>query len=274
MDGMIFDIEHASFVDGPGIRTTVFFKGCNLHCRWCHNPESQSGLPEKLFYADKCSGCGMCKTVCSSPDACTLCGNCADICPNGAKKIVGRRMTADKVLEGIARDAACYRSDGGATFSGGECMLQPAFLHALLAGCRRACIGTAVDTAGAVPWERFEAILPLTDLFLYDIKCMDPQTHRRAVGVDNTLILDNYARLQAAGARVTVRVPVVPGINDSEEEMTALRRFFDTVGAPEQVELLPYHRMGENKYRAMGQEPVCFDIPDKERMDQLQKILG
>ncbi len=254
--GMLFDIEHGSFVDGPGIRTTVFFKGCNLRCAWCHNPESQSFSREKMFFADQCIGCGACKTVCPSPDVCTLCGSCAKICPKKAISICGREYTVEEVMEEILSDLAFYQNGGGATFSGGECMLQQDFLLSLLKACKAAGIHTAVDTAGHVPWENFERILPYADLFLYDVKAMDPDLHRRYVGVDNTLILSNLRRLASQGAAILLRVPRIPGINDTEEEQSALAKLQKELGDPP-MEILPYHAMGEHKYKALGR-PVCY----------------
>lgn len=266
--GTIFDIEHGSFVDGPGIRTTVFFKGCNLRCAWCHNPESQNFAPEKLYYRDKCADCGRCRTVCPSPDACILCGKCADLCPGNAISICGREATADEVMSEIEKDAAFFGNDGGVTFSGGECMLQPDFLEELIARCRAQGISTAVDTAGHLPWETFLRIRP--DLWLYDVKATDPEVHRAYTGVDNELILANLDRLLSSGARVWIRVPVIPGVNDSKEEMERIRDFVH--GRAEKIELLPYHRLGENKYPALGRECKAFDVPDKADLCALKKI--
>ncbi len=272
MTGMIFDIARGSFVDGPGIRTTVFFKGCNLRCAWCHNPESQAFDRQRLYYADKCEHCGRCRAVCPSPVHCVLCGKCAEVCRRSAITLAGRSVTADEVMEPIRADRAFYGRDGGATFSGGECMLQPDFLGELLTLCRADGIGTAVDTAGHLPWSAFERILSLVDVFLYDIKAMDSAVHRRYVGVDNERILENYARLIASGKRVIVRVPVVGGVNDTVENMQAMRAYFNRVGVPEAVELLAYHRMGENKARALGETPPVFDPPTSDKMKELKSL--
>lgn len=269
--GTLFNIEHGSFVDGPGIRTVVFFKGCLLRCAWCHNPESQSFLPEKMVYRHLCIGCGRCKTVCPSPDHCTLCGKCAAVCPRNAIRIMGKTWTVDEVMAEITEDKDFYAPDGGVTFSGGECLLQPAFLRELLARCRKAGISTAVDTAGDVPWETLAAILPDTDLFLYDIKLLDSEKHRAFTGVANERILENYRRLIASGARVIVRMPVIPGVN--EEDAAKLPAFFNENGWPEQCELLPYHRLGENKYPALSREGQTFDVPEKTVMEELKKNL-
>ena len=165
----IFDIVRGSYVDGPGIRTTVFFKGCNLKCKWCHNPESQSPKKQVLFYKDKCTGCGTCKVVCPyNFNECDFCGKCALLCPNNAREICGKEYTVEEVLTEILKDKDYYCKTGGVTFSGGECMLQIDFLLEILKQCKQNGIHTAVDTAGNVPWDNFQRIIPYVDLFLYD----------------------------------------------------------------------------------------------------------
>lgn len=272
---MIFDIERNSFVDGPGIRTTVFFKGCNLNCAWCHNPESKSGKKQMMFYADKCTGCGSCKQVCTHPDACILCGACEHYCLADARKVCGKEYTADELLTEVLKDQEFYlHSGGGVTFSGGECMLQLDALTALLQKCKEHGLHTAIDTAGHLPWESFLKVLPHTDLFLYDIKAFDAQTHEKFVGVPNERILQNLQRLLRAGAKVWVRIPIIGGVNDSIEEMQKIKAFLDEAGKPEKIELLPYHAMGENKYRALGQEPQTFTVPTPEQMNRLKAVFG
>jgi len=270
---MIFDIERNSYVDGPGIRTTVFFKGCNLRCAWCHNPESQSPKPQMLFYRDKCKGCGKCKAICPTPDHCTLCGKCTFYCPVDARKVCGKECTVEEVLAEVLKDKAFYdNSGGGVTFSGGECMLQVDFLAEILQKCKGNGIHTAVDTAGHVPFASFEKVLPYTDLFLYDIKVMDPEKHKTYVGADNALILENLKKLLKAGANIWIRIPVIGGINDSVEEMQNVKEFLTLWGKPAKVELLPYHAMGEHKYTALG-KPLCtFPVPDSETMNRLQSL--
>ena len=275
MNGMIFDIEHGSFVDGPGIRTTVFFKGCNLKCAWCHNPESQSAKPQLLFYRDKCTGCGKCAKICPNAlQSCSLCGECEIYCPAGARKLSGRISDAEEVLEEIFADRDFYGADGGVTFSGGECMLQHDFLLYLLMKCRERKIHTAVDTAGHIPFELFEKIMPYTDIFLYDLKVMDSEIHKKYVGVDNQRILYNLASLLSAKKRVWVRIPIIPDVNDSVENIKKVAEFYAKYGHPEKTELLPYHSMGENKYRALGLSPAVFATPEKEKIDKLQSLLN
>lgn len=273
---ILFDIERNSYVDGPGIRTTVFFKGCNLHCAWCHNPESQSFSPQMMFYADKCIGCGKCRQVCPHQlQSCSLCGKCALYCPKDARKLCGKEYTTIKVLSEIKKDKAFYdASGGGATFSGGECMLQIDFLEELLKLCKENGIRTAVDTAGHVPYDHFERILPYTDLILYDIKLIDSCKHEQFTGVGNELILQNLQRLLASGAKLWIRIPVIAGVNDDPEDMRRIKEFLDRYGKPEKVELLPYHAMGENKYRALGTDPQPFSKPADEDLAQLKAIFN
>ena len=261
----IFDIQRSSYHDGPGIRTAVFFKGCNLKCLWCHNPESQSFKKEILFYEEKCLSCGACRGVTAEAFGFS--------CPNGAKEICGRDYTADELLEIIAKDKLFYEtSGGGVTFSGGECMMKIDFLEEILKKCKERGIHTAIDTAGCVPWESFLRVLPLTDMFLYDIKAYDTALHKKYTGVKNELILDNLAQLLKSGARVWVRIPLIPGVNDSDEELSSIRKFFEENGYPENVEFLPYHAMGEHKYRALGREITLFDVPSDAKIEKARAI--
>jgi len=276
MKATIFDIQRASYVDGPGIRTTVFFKGCNLHCAWCHNPESQASDVQMLFYSDKCTGCGRCREKCPNATlSCTLCGRCTLFCPNEAREICGRQYTVDEALSIVMKDRTFYaNSGGGVTFSGGECMLQIDFLETILRACHENGIHTAVDTAGCVRYEYFERILSVTDLFLYDVKCIDDALHQRYVGVSNELILSNLKRLLHAGANVWVRIPVIGGVNDNEDEMKRIRDFLDGCPTPLRIELLPYHAMGEHKYAALGKEVTRFSVPDEGQMATLRAVFS
>lgn len=269
----IFDVERCSFVDGPGLRTTVFFKGCNLKCMWCHNPESQSFKPEMLFYKDKCKGCGKCLDVCHTSGKCILCGKCELYCPADARKVCGKKYTVDEIFDAVISDKPFYdNSGGGVTFSGGECMLQIDFLCDILKKCKENGIHTAVDTAGHVPFESFERVLPYTDLFLYDIKCYDSEKHKKYTGVDNLLILENFKKLFKANAKIWIRIPVISGVNDNINEMESIKDYIYSIGIPEKVELLPYHSMGENKYRALNKIPINFFPPSEEKIKDLRKI--
>ena len=270
----LFDIERNSYVDGPGIRTTVFFKGCNLRCAWCHNPESQSPKPQMMFYKNKCTGCGKCKEKCPNHlESCELCGKCTLYCPHDAREICGKEYTVDEVMREILKDKAFYdHSGGGVTFSGGECMLQIDFLEEILKVCKENGIHTAVDTAGHVPYEYFERILPYTNLFLYDVKCYDSEKHKKYTGVRNELILENLKKLLATGKSVWVRIPIIPTVNDTVEEIQRIKAYISSCGKPEKIELLPYHAMGEHKYAAINRESHMFPIPSKETMEDLNKI--
>ena len=276
MKATIFDIQRNSYVDGPGIRTTVFFKGCNLRCAWCHNPESQSAVPQMMFYKNKCTGCGKCKEKCPySLEKCDLCGRCTIYCPHDARDICGKEYTVEEVLCEIVKDKAFYgNSGGGVTFSGGECMFQIDFLTEILKACKENGIHTAVDTAGHVPYERFEQILPYTDLFLYDVKCFDSEKHKKYTGVGNELILENLKKLLATDKPIWVRIPIIGAVNDTEEELQSIKKYICSYKKPEKIELLPYHAMGEHKYAAIGKEAQSFSVPSEEKMKQFKDIFS
>ena len=271
MRANIFDISKASYVDGPGIRTTVFFKGCNLRCAWCHNPESQSFETQMLFYKNRCTGCKKCKEKCpNSLKNCDFCGKCALFCPHDAREICGKEYTVDEVFYEIVKDKSFYEaSGGGVTFSGGECMLQIDFLEEILKKCKDEGIHTAVDTAGYVSFDKFERILPYTDMFLYDVKIADNEKHKKYVGAPNELIIENLKKLITLGKRVWVRVPVISGINDSIDEILAIKAL--SSGA-EKIELLPYHAMGEHKYSALGKALTKFEAPSAEKIAKFRTI--
>ena len=272
--GMIFDIAHGSFVDGPGVRTTVFFKGCNLKCRWCHNPESQSPIPQMMFYKNKCSGCGICKDACPNhSEACDLCGICTKYCSTSARKLCGRMWTVDEVMAEIEKDMPFYESScGGVTFSGGECMLQADFLKSLLENCCNRGIHTAVDTAGNVPFEAFEQIMPFTDTILYDVKCYTEGLHIEGTGVSNKRILENLQTLSKRfDGDIIIRIPIIPGYNTNESELMKLAEYLKSINC-KSIELLPYHRMGESKYSALEMETDIFSVPSAEEMENIEKL--
>jgi pyruvate formate lyase activating enzyme len=268
--GLVFNLQKYSLQDGPGIRTTVFLKGCPLNCAWCHNPESWSLKPGLSVLETRCLHCGECRAACTGsgiPEPppgeppgvasfCTLCNACVEACPSGARQQVGQPMTSAQVLDEVARDLIFYdESGGGVTFSGGEPLLQSDFLLDLLRGCRARHIHSAVDTSGFASSQLILRVAELTDLFLYDVKVMDPARHKAATGVSNVIILDNLRRLSRSGARLWIRVPVIPGINDDAENFHALGRFLDNLPGVERVDLLPYHRTGVSKFKRMGE--VC-----------------
>lgn len=275
MKAMIFDIRRGSCTDGPGIRSVVFFKGCGMRCRWCHNPEGQYGAPQLMFYAEKCIGCGQCRKTCPNRlEFCTACGACAQTCPAEARKMCGKSLTLDEVLGAVIKDRAFYsRSGGGVTFSGGECMLQIDFLEAVLKECKKLGIHTAVDTAGFVRWENFERILPETDLFLYDVKCADDRLHIEGTGVSNRLILENLRKLSEAGKDIIVRIPVIGGFNDNPEEMERIAELLKDI-RHSGAELLPYHAIGADKYGALHREEPHFLVPSEKKMQEFRGIFA
>ena len=284
--GMVFDVQRSSVHDGPGIRTTVFLKGCNLRCFWCHNPESWRTGVDLMFYPQKCIGCGKCFDICplgchSLNDGgsheidrakCTVCGACAKRCYAGALTITGKERSVDDVMKAVRADAAFYRnSGGGMTVSGGEPLLQAEFTLALLKAAKEEGIHTALDTAGHVDFALLERVLPWVDLLLFDCKCMDSTMHRQATGVGNERILENLRQLGQGSTPVWVRVPVIPGVNDTEENMAALRGVLAGLPAVKRVELLAYHSLGAGKHGNLGLEYAHKEIkaPPKERMEEL-----
>ena len=269
----IFDIQRGSYVDGPGIRTTVFFKGCNLRCKWCHNPEGISKGIQKLFYKDKCVGCGKCARICPyNQKDCTLCGKCALYCPSYALEICGAEYTISELFEIIIKDKSYYESsNGGVTFSGGECMLQIDFLTEILKICKKANINTAVDTAGNVPYEYFEKIIPYTDTFLYDVKCISEDLHKKFTGVSNATIISNLKKLSKSfKGKIVVRIPLIGGFNDEDSEIFKINDFMSQINVSD-VEVLPYHKMGLHKYEALNMQSAEFYTPNKEIIDSIKK---
>lgn len=288
MDGIVFNIQRFSIHDGPGIRTTVFLKGCTLRCFWCHNPESIDPSSELQVFVQKCIGCGRCVEVCpveahSIEDGrktfnrilCIKCGKCAEVCYTGALEMTGKKMFVKEVVDEAEKDRAFYdNSGGGVTFSGGEPLLQKNFIKELLAESKKRGLHTAVETAGNVLWETFEEILPLVDLFLYDVKVMDPDKHKAVTGSDNKRCLDNLKKLTQKGANINIRVPVIPGVNDTEGEMQEIVELIIATSRSIPVELLPFHRMGEGKYISLGLEykAKAYEAPTEEKLKKLRQV--
>lgn len=283
--GLVFNIQRFSVHDGPGIRTTVFIKGCPLHCRWCSNPESIKPSPEILTINQRCILCGRCARVCPkgaiSLDSerkidrskCDLCLRCAEACPTGAIRVIGQYATTDEVMSEIAKDELFYQnSGGGVTISGGEPLLQWKFVSNLLSRCREEGIHTALDTSGYASRAILDKVLKYVDLALYDIKHMDPQSHKSGTGRSNHQILANL-RFTASRVRTWIRIPVIPGYNDSEQNITAIGKLAAENGV-EKVSLLPYHELGRVKYEQLG-ERYTLDVkpPNEKHLLRLQKLL-
>lgn len=291
--GLIFNIQRFSVHDGPGIRTTVFLKGCPLRCRWCCNPESQNPKPEISRNRARCLGarrCGACLQACPQgaltlvdeeirrdPAACIQCGVCASACPVDGVSLVGKRMSAAAIVEEVSADATFYRAEGGFTLSGGEALYQPDFAVALCTEGHRHGLSVALETSAAVAWEIMFRVCARLDYLLVDVKHMNPIRHKEGTGVDNARILDNIRRLPVnfPTLPLTIRCPVIPGFNDDVQNLTQLARFAGSI-ARAKLELLPYHRLGEGKYENLGRTYVLSStpVPSPERMDELRRLAG
>ena len=278
MNALLMDVKRMAVHDGPGLRTTLFLKGCPLSCLWCHNPEGQSLRPELAFFEDKCLGCGQCASVCprgaGERESCIACGQCAAVCTVGARKLYGRRITLDEALRLALEDRIFYGDTGGVTLSGGEPLMQAEFAASLLKELSGRGVHTALDTCGHAPWSAFEKTLPFCRLYLFDVKHMDSERHRRATGQGNELILENLARLAQAGARIQIRIPLIPDINDDVENIRKTGEFLRKI-RPEKIKLLPYHDMARVKYRALGKPDTLPVRPDdmKERLSRALDIM-
>jgi pyruvate formate lyase activating enzyme len=290
--GMAFDIRRYSVHDGPGIRTTVFFKGCPARCAWCHNPESQRFEAEIMHWPGRCVSCGHCVAVCPSGaiamspsgpvihrDRCAACGRCADACSHQAMTLVGREMTVTEVMAELERDRVFYdRSGGGVTFSGGEPLAQPGFLAELARECKQRDLHTCVDTSGIAPRSAVLAAAPWVDLWLYDLKTADAAAHSEGVGQCQRRVVANLQELSRMGAAIAIRVPVVPGFNDDESSMHAIAQIITGLEGrrPLRVHLLPYHAMGVDKYSRLGKDYTLpdIDVPSPSRMTELAQVFS
>lgn len=284
--GNIFDIKRFAVHDGPGIRTTVFLKGCSLRCAWCHNPEAIKPQPEVAFYAGRCIDCRACLAACPygaheitaagerfyHRDRCRLCGQCVETCYAEALVMHGRRVTVEEVMAEVRQDASFYQnSGGGVTLSGGEPLLQGRFATALLQQCQAEGFHTAVDTCGQVGWKALERALPYLDLVLYDLKHIDPQWHRQYTGASNQRILENLRRLSRCGLPIEIRMPIIPTINDAQAFVEGAAAFLASLANISAVRLLAYHRLAGAKYRSLGQENTMPDVdpPTPDHMLQI-----
>lgn len=285
--GTIFDIQHFSLFDGPGVRSTVFFKGCPLHCKWCSNPESQAFQPQMLYYKSLCEKCGQCVASCPNQalhvtadgelkrsDTCVMCGKCAEICPHKAHVPSGQKMTVQEVCDEVRQHWRIFmQSGGGVTCSGGEALSQPQFLHALLLELHEKIgLHTCIETTCYAPWDQIQAILPFLDAMYVDIKHMDNTAHKQGTGQENTLILENVSKLASTGMDVTIRVPLIPEFNDSHENLVAMAKFMREKGLSK-LEFLPMHVYGRSKYEALGR---TWEVTSarKPRCDEALAVAG
>ena len=290
----ITNIQKYSIHDGDGIRTTVFFKGCPLKCRWCHNPETQRFHRQLLIDREKCTGCGACIPACpnkaielsenkesiksaTDPSKCTVCGNCTTYCLSNIRETAGKEYTVRELVKELMKDEMFYEeSGGGVTLSGGEVMcMDMEYIESLIKALHRKGISVTIDTCGFAPYDNFKRILPYTDTFLYDIKAIDASRHKEFTGVDNDLILSNLERLSAEGARIYIRIPVIKGVNADRESLRGIAEWLKghRINAV-QVNLLPYHNTGSNKYSRLGTvyKGDVFETPTKEEMEHFVEL--
>ena len=284
---MIFDIKRYAIHDGPGIRTTVFFKGCHLYCSWCHNPEGQSFDQELMIWPERCVRCETCVSACPNSAVsttnssivtdrtkCEACAVCAENCPANAREIVGKKLSVDGLMQEVEKDVSFYdESGGGATISGGEPLAQPLFLNAFLGACKKEGIHVALDTNGYAKTEIVMKVSRNVDLFLYDLKVMDDKKHKLHTGVSNKLILKNLKRLDSLGKNIIVRSPLIPGVNSGEENVRSMSDLVSRLKNVEQIDLLPYHRLGIEKAERLGKKAKSFKESSNEIVENVAKEL-
>ena len=287
--GIVFDVKRFAVHDGPGIRTTVFLKGCPLRCQWCHNPEGQSIEPELVLRDSLCMACGACVPSCphgaisikeghavTDRDQCLACGACVEVCHAGARELAGQEITPHEVMAVLERDIPFYdESGGGVTFSGGEPLFQGDFLEAILEACRDRGLHTTVDTCGFCSWEQLDAIRHHVDLFLYDLKLMDDARHRELTGVSNALVIGNLRALSQAGHIIILRVPVIPGVTDDPETVRQIGSFASALPSLYRVDLLPYHNTAAEKYRRLDRKYHLIEVlpPSNQGMHELAQTM-
>ena len=265
--GTVFNIQRFCVNDGPGIRTTVFLKGCPLSCVWCHNPESQRFEPEILFYKDKCTGCGRCK--------CVTAADRDFVCFNGAKEICGKTVSANEVTAEVLKDKPFYEnSGGGVTLSGGEPLAQYDFSLELLKKAKENGIHTAIETCGYAEKSKILEIAKYVDLFLFDCKETDQELHKEYTGFDNKIILDNLKALSDAGSKIILRCPIIPGFNDRAEHFKGISEIAGKLSGIEHIEVEPFHPLGESKYSALGREVADIPVPSGKTVDKWIKQIG
>ena len=268
----ITNISRGSLHDGPGVRTVVYFKGCGLKCKWCHNPETLKAKKQVIYIASKCIHCGKCVEICPKchkiqgndmmflHEECIACGKCSDVCPSLALTLCGEDKTAQEIFGEIKKDQHYYRaSGGGVTFSGGECLLHSQAVKEIAKMCKDENIHTAIESAFFVPWENIQNVLPFIDLFFADLKIPDPEKHRKFTGQDNRLIIENITKLSKEHSNIILRIPVIPGVNDSDDDIHAFAEITKKFGnGIKAIELLRYNNLAESKYKSVGTEYTKF----------------
>ena len=283
MKGLIFNIQKFCIGDGPGIRTTVFLKGCPLRCAWCHNPESHSYYSEVLFDSAKCVGCQRCNLACKNEahrfencheidrTKCIGCGKCAEVCPVGALEPTGREVRVEEIMEEVMKDKNFYKySGGGLTLSGGEPLAQFRFAYELLKAAKHNGLHTCIETSGFVETEKIEKLTDYIDIFLFDWKITDEQLHKKYTGVSNKLIQKNLQKLDDLGSNIILRCPIIPGVNDTLEHFSGIANIAGSLKNVLQIEIEPYHSLGTGKYHKLSKSRgnVDFDVPRQEQVAQ------
>lgn len=287
-EGLIFNIQRFSLHDGPGIRTTIFFKGCPLSCLWCQNPEGISAEKVIFRHTDRCIGCGECVAVCAEGALemsdtvpvldrlkCSLCMKCSEVCPTGALEAAGKMISVKPLVEEVLKDRIVFEeSGGGVTVSGGEPLMQPEFLTELLKALKLENIHTAVETSGLASWKSFESVLNYTDLFIYDLKLVDAELCKKFLGVNGNIVIINLDQLHKSGAKIMVRMPIIPTVNDTRLCLNQAAESLLKIGITE-LELLPYHKLGSAKYEKLGLDYKLNSIepPDQDAMGKVKSLL-